>query len=100
MMPEPVKGTPVPIPPKEDKGLGKAKTTQCPISRKQFIKVVSALDLGKLLQGRFAAPKEFDSGSFGWFFNDKVTVELDGKLVKVQPTISLTVVGSKNAPDE
>jgi hypothetical protein len=41
--------------------------------------------------------KEFDSGSLGWFTNDKFTVDLDGVPCKVQPSINLVIVHSKEA---
>lgn len=69
----------------------------CPVARQQFLKAAKPLALtidGKTL---IATPKEFSTGSFGWFTNDKFVVEVDGVPVKVQPSISLVVVGSKEA---
>jgi hypothetical protein len=71
--------------------------TVCPVSREQFLKAAKPLTLtidGKTL---VAPVKEFSTGSFGWFTNDKLVVEVDGVPVKVQPSISLVVVGSKDA---
>jgi hypothetical protein len=41
--------------------------------------------------------KEFSTGSFGWFYNGKVSVLVDGKPLNVQVGLNLTVVGSKEA---
>jgi uncharacterized Zn-finger protein len=39
--------------------------------------------------------REFASGSVGWYAGGKVHVEVDGKLVKCQVGLNITVVGSK-----
>jgi hypothetical protein len=39
--------------------------------------------------------KKFASGSVGWYAGGKVHVEVDGKLVKCQVGLNITVVGSK-----
>lgn len=44
-----------------------------------------------------AEVKEFSTGSFGWYLNGKVTLEVGGKRVPVQIGMNLTVVGSKGA---
>lgn len=69
----------------------------CPISRADFGQHATAMviDLGG--QAKVVAmPKNFSTGSFGWGFNDKVTVVINGVPVKLQGTINLTVVGSKD----
>ena len=71
--------------------------TECPLTREHFRKAAKPLTLtidGKTL---VASVKEFSTGSFGWFTNDKLVIEVDGVPVKVQPSISLVVVGSKDA---
>ena len=45
-----------------------------------------------------AVPKEFSTGSLGWNINDKVNIDIGGKLVTVQVGMNLTVVGSKDLP--
>ena len=44
--------------------------------------------------------KEFSTGSLGWYLNDKMDVEIDGVKVKVQIGMNLTVVGSKDLPQD
>jgi hypothetical protein len=71
--------------------------TKCPITRQQFLKAAKPLTItidGKTL---VLPTKEFSTGSFGWFSNDKLTIEVDGVAVKIQPSISLVVVGSRDA---
>ena len=42
------------------------------------------------------SPKKFSTGSYGWSYNGKLNVSLpDGKLVRVQASVNLVVIGSK-----
>ena len=70
----------------------------CPISRADFGQYATALliDLGGQAKV-IAMPKNFSTGSFGWGFNDKVTVVVNGVPVRLQGTINLTVIGSMGA---
>ena len=75
-----------------------AKKTSCPISRSEFMahaKPVQVSINGKEYQ---AVAKEFSTGSLGWNINDKVQIDIGGKLVTVQVGMNLTVVGSKDLP--
>ncbi|HEY7427121.1 MAG TPA: hypothetical protein VH682_23000 [Gemmataceae bacterium] len=69
----------------------------CPITRQQFLQKAKPLTLTIDGKSLVAAVKKFSTGSFGWFTNDKFVVEVDGVPIKVQPSISLVVVGSKEA---
>ena len=51
-----------------------------------------------LLWTVLAQVREFSTGSFGWHFGDKLTVRVGDQLVKVQVGITMTVIGSKEAP--
>jgi hypothetical protein len=42
-----------------------------------------------------AVVKEFSTGRLGWNINAKTEVTVNGKLVKVQIGLNLTIVGSK-----
>lgn len=77
-----------------------AKKSSCPISRKQF--QTSAKPVEIVVNGNrwMAAPKEFSTGSLGWYLNEKVTLEVDGVPVTVQIGMNLTIVGSKELPME
>lgn len=72
--------------------------TECPVTREQFEGAAKPL---MIRIGDSAAisvsPKEFSTGSFGWFGNEKAQIEVDGQLVKVQCNMNLIVVGSKEA---
>jgi hypothetical protein len=69
----------------------------CPISKSQFVDKAEPVKLVINGQELVADCKEFSTGSFGWFYNGKVSVLVDGKLLNVQVGLNLTVVGSKEA---
>jgi hypothetical protein len=72
--------------------------TTCPISRPDFLAKAEPLkiDLGNG-QVLHAEPREFSTGSFGWYVNSKATITVDGKPLSVQVGMNLIVVGSKEA---
>jgi hypothetical protein len=77
-----------------------AKKTVCPINRAEFrakAKPVSVVINNVPLQ---AEVKEFSTGSLGWYLNGKTSIEIDGKLVAVQIGLNLTIVGSKELPQD
>ncbi len=77
-----------------------AKKTNCPISRADFRAKAKPLPIeinGQKLQ---AEVKEFSTGSLGWYLNNKVMVEIDGVNVSVQVGLNLTIVGSKELPND
>jgi hypothetical protein len=78
--------------------VGMPPKTTCPISRADFLAKAEPLkiDLGNG-QTLVAEPREFSTGSFGWYYNGKTTVTVDGKPLSVQVGLNLTVVGSKEA---
>ena len=45
-----------------------------------------------------AEPKEFSTGSLGWFLNGKTVIEVNGVKVTVQVGLNMTIVGSKELP--
>jgi hypothetical protein len=77
-----------------------AKKSTCPVSRAQFrtgAKPITVTIGGIPL---IAEVKEFSTGSLGWYLNGKTTVEIDGVPVSVQIGMNLTIVGSKELPDD
>jgi hypothetical protein len=75
-----------------------AKKSTCPISRAEFranAKPVTVTINNVPLQ---AEVKEFSTGSLGWYLNGKTTIDVGGTLVSVQIGMNLTVVGSKELP--
>jgi hypothetical protein len=73
-----------------------AKTT-CSISRADFQAKAQPVkvDIGGV--ALFAQPKEFSTGSFGWYLSGKATILVDGQPVQVQVGANLAVIGSKEA---
>lgn len=71
--------------------------TACPITASQFSSNAGALTLDIGGQKALASPREFSTGSFGWFANGKTTVLVNGQPLTVQMNVTLTVVGSKDA---
>ncbi len=77
-----------------------AKKSSCPITRAQFRQHAKALVV-KIGDKDFkGVVKEFSTGSLGWNVNDKMTVEIDGRDVTVQIGMNLTIVGSKDLPQD
>jgi len=77
-----------------------AKKTNCPITRAEFrtkAKPVTVTINNVPLQ---AEVKEFSTGSLGWYLNGKTTIDVGGTLVSVQIGMNLTVVGSKDLPQD
>ena len=77
-----------------------AKKTSCPVTREQFrtgAKPVAVTIAGTQM---LADPKEFSTGSLGWYLNGKAVIEVNGVQVTVQIGMNLTVVGSKELPKD
>lgn len=75
-----------------------AKTT-CPLSRADFLAKAEPLKIDINGFPMIAEPREFSTGSFGWYVNGKATQIVDGKTVSVQVGMNLIVVGSKESKD-
>jgi hypothetical protein len=72
----------------------------CPISRRQFraaAKPVTVVINGLPL---LAEVKEFSTGSLGWYLTGKTSIEVDGVPVSVQIGLNLTIIGSKELPND
>jgi hypothetical protein len=79
--------------------MAKNKTT-CPVTRTEFTTHAKTLHI-KVGEKEFVAtPREFSTGSLGWNVNDKMVVEINGKPVTLQIGMNLTVVGSKDLPQD
>jgi hypothetical protein len=74
--------------------------TVCPISRADFLAKAEPLKIDLHGTTLVAEPREFSTGSFGWYVNSKAPVTIDGKTVSVQVGMNLIVVGSKEAKGE
>ncbi len=71
--------------------------TVCPISREDFLAKAEPLKIDVGGSTLVAEPREFSTGSFGWYVNSKTTVTVDGKPLSIQVGMNLIVVGSKEA---
>ena len=74
-----------------------AKTT-CPITRQQFTEGPSPSRSSINGNKMTAHPKEFSTGSLGWYLNGKTEIDVNGVMVTVQVGMNLTIVGSKELP--
>jgi len=77
-----------------------AKKTSCPITRAQFRSGAKAVPITIAGTQMLADPKEFSTGSLGWYLNGKAVIEIDGVPVSVQIGMNLTIVGSKELPKD
>ena len=77
-----------------------AKKSSCPITRAEFREHAKAIAVKIGDREYKATPKEFSTGSLGWNVNEKMTVEINGKEVTLQVGMNLTVVGSKDLPQD
>lgn len=75
-----------------------AVKTQCPISRADFLAKAQPLKIDLNGFTVTAEPREFSTGSFGYYFNGKAPVTVDGKNLTLQVGMNLIVVGSKDTP--
>lgn len=74
------------------------KGRECNISRKEFNDGAQqvVVEVGGQCLG--ADPREFSTGSIGWFHSGKVNIKIGDKVVTAQANLTLTVVNSKNLP--
>jgi hypothetical protein len=68
-----------------------------PVTRPQFLEKAEPIKVSINGQELVADKREFSTGSFGWYYNGKINITVDGKLLSVQVGLNLTVVGSKDA---
>jgi hypothetical protein len=68
-----------------------------PVSRTQFLEKAEPVKITVNGQEIIADKREFSTGSFGWYYNGKINIAVDGKTLSVQVGLNLTVVGSKDA---
>jgi hypothetical protein len=69
----------------------------CPLSKTKFLEKAEPVKITIGNSELVADKREFSTGSFGWYYNGKTTITVDGKPVSVQIGMNLTVVGSKEA---
>jgi hypothetical protein len=69
----------------------------CPVSKTQFLEKAEPVKITIGTSEIIADKREFSTGSFGWYYNGKTTITVDGKPLSIQIGLNLTVVGSKEA---
>ena len=72
--------------------------TTCPITRQQFTTGAKPVEVTINGNRMTAHPKEFSTGSLGWYLNGKTEIDVNGVMVTVQIGMNLTIVGSKELP--
>lgn len=75
------------------------KKTECPITREQFRELAKGVTVKIGDSSVIAGPKEFSTGSLGWFVNGKVVLKVGDEDVTVQVGLNLTIVNSKELPE-
>lgn len=75
-----------------------SKKRECPVSRKEFNDAAQQVTAEVSGQCLGADPREFSTGSIGWFHNGKINVKVGDKVVTCVAQLTLTVVNSKNLP--
>lgn len=78
-------------------GNSRPAKTKCPISREDFLDKSRPVTLSIDGHNVTLDPKDFSTGSFGYFANGKVEIDVGGTPVKCQLNCVLTVIGSKDA---
>ena len=63
----------------------------CPVSKTQFLEKAEAVKIVIGNSELVADKREFSTGSFGWYYNGKISITVDGKPLSVQCGINLTV---------
>ena len=77
-----------------------SRKTTCPITRDQFRSKAKPVTITIGEVPTLVPTKEFSTGSLGWYLNGKTIIEIDGKPVQVQLGLSLTIIGSKELPQD
>jgi ribosomal protein L44E len=77
-----------------------AVKTECPITLKEFMEHAVPIKVKLGDQEVTLTPRQFEKGSFGFYFNEKTTITINGKPCKMTNQILCTLVNSKEAPRE
>lgn len=72
-----------------------SKGRKCPVSRDEFHRSAATLTLAIGGSGLVAEPKEFSTGSVGWWLNGKASIAVGERMVAVQISGQMVAVGTK-----
>jgi hypothetical protein len=75
---------------------GGRRTSQCHISRQEFLEHAQSIDVTIGGQNFTAKSREFTTGSFGYYVNRKLPILINGELVYFQMQCQLVAVNSKH----
>lgn len=82
-----------------DAETGRAPKNVCAIDKARFLDKATPVEIAINGSKVYAEPREFASGSFGFYFGDKVTLLIDGVAVKFQVGMNLIAVNSAPKKD-
>ncbi len=72
---------------------------ECQVSREEFNSNAKSVPVNFDGYGIMnALPREFSTGSFGWYANGKLQMQVNGIVCDVQIGVTMTVIGSKELP--
>jgi hypothetical protein len=78
--------------------------TVCSITRNEFAQRAKTVKVTVEYEGKtstfLVSPREFESGSMGYNLSDKATFTMEGRDVRMQLGMNITVIGSKDLPKE
>jgi len=72
--------------------------TPCPISRKDFRLHAQPIAIQVNGSNPVLEVKEFSTNSLGWYYNGKITIEVNGVKVPCTANIQLIISNSKELP--
>jgi len=72
----------------------RAKKT-CPLTKEEFKAAAKPITIVVAGQAMAASVKEFASGSFGFYLNGRVTIQIGDTPVEFQVGANITAIGSK-----
>jgi hypothetical protein len=85
---------------RKERMMAKKPKTICPVSRSQFKQGARPVEITIGGQRMEVPVKFFSTGSLGWYLNAKTNLDVGGQSVPVQIGLNLTLVGSKDLPQE
>lgn len=80
--------------------MAKSSKSSLALTREEFRTTAKPIPVVMGGKEMIAMVKEFSTGSLGWNINDKMAVDVGGKVVMVQVGLNLTIIGSKDLPQD
>ncbi len=86
--------------PRSSRGGKHGQEDDLPDQPREFRQGAKAVEITIAGQRMDVPVKFFQTGSLGWYLNGKTTITVDGQPVPVQIGLNLTIVGSKELPQD